>query len=802
MQEATALVLMDDTDMAAKREEVWSMIQDACSAIIMDLVAEVGTRMQRREPLERRWLKNLRQYHGIYENNIATILREDTERSQVFINITRPKTNAWRARIGDMLFPNDEKNYGIDPTPVPTLSQEARRAGKEAEALEEEVGGLVEEHNAAVEAGQPGFPEEVAAAQPKAELAMRLREIEKQRQSDMEEARRRSAAMEREIDDQLTEARWPAKCRDVIDDMCKVGTGILKGPVVSSSPAKTWDVNGETGEALLTDDGGFRPTVRRVNYWHFFPDPDAETIEESNGTFERHLPNRKMFKRMARELGFDPRTMTELLQEGPRQNGADLQSINWMAELRQMEGSAFDSDMGNIFADRWCVWEYHGALEAEQITGMIRAMGRFPDAQRFEEEAKQNPLQEYMVRVFFCGNRLLKIEEDYLLDSGASIYSVASFEKAEASIMGGVGVPHLMESEQAMLNSAVRMMLDNAALAVGPQIVIDKQTIEPENGKWKITPRKVWQRIKSAAMGEREGNRPFEVYDIPMNQEMLANIIQIALKFVDEAVAMPLIAQGEQGVHVTQTAHGMSMLFNSANVVFRRVIKNWDDDVTTGLIQRFFDFNMQFSDKIEIKGDMKIEARGTSVLLVREMQADQMMAILQQWSTHPVLGVGLRAYNCMRLVLQAMNINPDDVLINEEEYLNKLKAMGQNDDDGGEMAAKQLESETRVKVAEISAMSRREVAEASFVEAQLNQQTEFAKLAQARDISVEQIAAMFQSKQLDARVKLISEKLKTDSSERKMAAEIGVERQMSKEAAARGERATGSGGFISAGTVG
>ena len=133
-----SLTLMDDSDKADQRHKAWNRIQDAVRPIICELSAEIAKREQRRGPLEKRWLEDLRQYHGVYEKNIADILRNDAERSSAFINITRPKTNAWRARLGDMLFPNDEKNWGIDPTPVPTLTQDARRAAKQADELEAE----------------------------------------------------------------------------------------------------------------------------------------------------------------------------------------------------------------------------------------------------------------------------------------------------------------------------------------------------------------------------------------------------------------------------------------------------------------------------------------------------------------------------------------------------------------------------------------------------------------------------------------------------------------------------------------
>ena len=86
-----------------------------------------------------------------------------------------------------------------------------------------------------------------------------------------------------------------------------------------------------------------------------------------------------------------------------------------------------------------------------------------------------------MVVVYFCQGMLLKIAPEYPMDSGENLYNVMSFEKAEASILGGVGVPWLMRHEQAMLNSAVRLLIDNGALGSLPQLVVDETQIEPEN---------------------------------------------------------------------------------------------------------------------------------------------------------------------------------------------------------------------------------------------------------------------------------------------------------------------------------
>jgi hypothetical protein len=221
------------------------------------------------------------------------------------------------------------------------------------------------------------------------------------------------------------------------------------------------------------------------------------------------------------------------------------------------------------------------------------------------------------------------------------------------------------------VRAAWRMLLDNAGLSVGPQVVIDKARIEPENGSWKLEPRKVWLKTGDDLNDRRQAVRGVQH---PVEHRRARQGHRARLKFIDETTSLPLIAQGEQGAHITQTAGGMSMLMNSANVIFRNVVKNWDDDMTTPMIRRFYDWNMQFNPKEEIKGDMQVEARGTSALLVRELQSANLMMITERWSSHPVLSLALKVYDTMRMTVQSLSINPDDVLGTRDEFEAKLKA--------------------------------------------------------------------------------------------------------------------------------
>lgn len=761
-------------------EEEMEELQKGVSSVIDHLGSMVKDRISKRRNIETRWLKSLRQYHGIYEADIEGALQNDDERSKAFINMTRPKTTAWEARLWDMLFPADDKNWGINPTPVPQLNDKAAAVVEEAAMLEKQAAAATEENNAMVE---EGVPDEQRApvlqrAEETAKLAFAVREKEKELRAIQQEAKKRAESMQMEIDDDLTECNYAAVARDVIHDACKLGAGVIKGPFVANKSRGRWQVqmdpvtkNPIPGQYVLHDAGKARAGARRVDPWNFLPDMDATSMADNESTFERHIKNKSQFRRMARELDFDKETVRVILRNDPdRNNHSD--DLNFLTELRSLEE---ENSPGSAISGKYVVWEYHGPLEIEQVVMLLRGMGNSELADQIEQE--DDPLVERMVVVYFCQGKLLKIAPDYPMDSGDSLYSVFCFEKAEASILGAVGVPHLMRHEQAMLNSAVRMMLDNGALSVGPQIVVDSTQVEPENGSWKLTPRKVWKK-----RGQEVGNsEPFRIYNIPMNQTQLAAIIELAMRFIDIVISMPMLAQGEQGQHQANTLGGMSMLFNSANVVFRRVVKNWDDDITAPLIRRFFDWQMQFSEKEEIKGDMQIEARGTSVLLVREIQSQQLMAIATNWSTHPIIGPALRVYDTLRMTLQAMAINPGDILVEPDEFERRLKAMAE----GGEKSPDAIRAEAQIEVAKIRASTDQMDGQLRIELANINRETEILKLIQKDGVDLAKIQSALEAV-----------RMKTDSDERKFAAELGAERQAQEEARAAGMDIDGSGGSV------
>lgn len=639
---------------------------------------EAERRVGRRINIERRWLEDMRQYHGRYEDEVYQELKREA-RSQLFINVTRSKTNAAEARLSDMMFPVDDKNWGIEPTPVPSLSRDAGMAADQAASL-------VDQANAALQAGDEAQAEMLAMqAQMPAARASKAR-------AQMDEAKRRAQAMEEEIEDQLRECRYAAHVRDAVREACMLGTGIIKGPIISEEPRRQWtDYRTQDGRVVqvLETSPSQRASFQHVSCWNLFPDPDATKPEHSDGWYERALMKPRDLRKLAKLPGIDRKALRQLLTEKPRQSVP-----YYVADMRAITGIA-DMGMGECYH----VWYFYGSITADELRDVAMALGKDGMA---DDYADADPLDEIHVCMMFCQGHLLKFAE-HPMDTGESIYSMFCYEKDDASLWG-YGVPYMMRDQQKALNAAWRMLMDNAGLSSGPQILMDKGALEPADGSWQLRPRKIWHVTRQRVPGDPP---LMETFEINSHQAELMAIIELARKMIDDETGITQLAEGQQGTSVTKTAQGMAMLMNSTNIVFKRIVKNFDDDMTIPTIRRAYHWNMQFPSSEDIVGDCEIVARGSSVLLVRELQAQNLLALANNWTVHPVYGPMMKAAQLGRETVKANMISADDVMLTDEEIEEQQRRMAEQPPPPDIEMVKlqtqeriaQLESETRITVA-------------------------------------------------------------------------------------------------------
>jgi hypothetical protein len=663
----------------------------------------------KRSQIEQRWLEDLRQYHGEYSADEASRLAR-AKGSEVYVNITRNKTNAAEARLQDMLFPTDDRNFAIQPTPVPELDALAERSPQSPD-------------DPAIYAR-----EQVALAKKSAEL------------------------MQEEIDDQLVESRYQIKARDVIHDACQLGTSVIKGPIIIGRTKKRWDVMPD-GMSVLQVVEALEPTVERIDPWDFFPDMSARTIDEAEFVFERRRMSKKQLREMAKLPGVLVSQVRELVKGSAKSTHIARDFID---DIRNITGI---NTVGE--GNKYEIWEYHGPIsKSELVDALYMQEGGIDETDVDELDDEVDAV------VFFSGEKVIKVAVNPM-ETNDRPFAVFNWEKDESSIFG-FGVPYLMRNPQRVINASWRMMMDNAGLAVADQLVVNKELLSPADGSWEMTPKKVWYlRDKTRSVGEA-----FASFSTPSHQVDLANIFSMARQLADEETNLPLIAQGEMAPHVTKTSSGMAMLMNSSNIVLRKAVKNWDDDVTRPLITRFYDWNMQFSDNPAVKGDFAIEARGSSALLVREKQQENLMIYANISAQNPELfkrrdWAGLDQEIAKSLEVPYELITKPQAEITEMEEQEMAMAEAPNPEMEAaqfEMQMKQAEFQLEQQKLQVEAQIKANQFQLKEMEMQMDQQMKQAEMAQEERIKVAEIAAKAEmtERQLQARMAIDSEKNRTN----------------------------------------
>jgi len=91
--------------------------EDAIYGGFIDIVREKYNRSKdKRLSDEERWLRAYKNYRGVYDD---TTKFTETERSQVFIKVTKTKVLAAYSQIIDVLFAGNKFPIGIEPTQIP-----------------------------------------------------------------------------------------------------------------------------------------------------------------------------------------------------------------------------------------------------------------------------------------------------------------------------------------------------------------------------------------------------------------------------------------------------------------------------------------------------------------------------------------------------------------------------------------------------------------------------------------------------------------------------------------------------------
>lgn len=588
-----------------------------------------------KELIQEIMLESKRSLKGEYEcDKLAKIKASGS--ASIFMRLADEKSNAAKAWILDTILPGDQMPFGVDPTPVPELTQEEEQAIQQTVMAETQMD---------LQMGVVSIPDEVVA---------KVQAIEGEILSRKQKAaKKHDLAVETKINDTIVESNWKEAFKDFISNMVDFPAGILKGPELFRTKCITRD---EFGNPKIESQIKIR--YRAPSPFDIYPSPSA-TGPNDGYLFEKHMLTRKALNELKGVPQYDEAAINLVLEDYGR---GGLR--RWLYETNQNEVHRL-ARRENVETDP------DGTIDALQFWGSVQGIWLT------EHNIQVDDIwAEYEVEVWQIGRYIIKIaiNGNPLGDRG---YHVTSFRRTPGQFWGQ-GIPELIADNSDMCNASARNIVNNMGISSGPQIGVDKSVVPPGETLSTLTPMKIWQfDMSKIANGSRP---PMWFFQPRIVIDPLMKVYEFFSDRADNITGIPKYSYGQQGGGgALGTATGFSMMMSNASRSIKLVISNVDT-VIEGSIKGTRDHLLFYDpDPIMRKGDIKVIAKGARSLVTKEQRQLRMNEMLQI-ALHPAVmqTIGQDGFaELLRKVYQGADLDAGDIVPSKDETIRNQMLMTQ-----------------------------------------------------------------------------------------------------------------------------
>ena len=616
---------------------------------------------------EDRWITAYHNYRGLYGQNVKF---RESEKSRVFVKVTKTKVLAAFGQLVDVIFGGNKFPIGISETKMPEGSSEYAHLDTQnplpgletskPEAIE------TEEKKNPFDVGYKGDGKELTPGSTynngKQEAVYSSQAaVDKGIMTDgvksgpqiitIKPAQAAARRMEKLIHDQIEESNGSSEIRNSLFEASLFGTGIIKGPFNFSKTLNRWEEDADGSRA-------YNPLVVRVpriefvSIWDFFPDPNATNIAECEYIFHRHKMNRTQLRSLAKLPYFDKDAIREALEIGPDYIEKDYETALKDDQRTEANGS-----------EQFEVLEYWGVMDAEYA----RQVG-------MDIPEEIDNLDEVQINAWICNGKMLRAVINPFTPFRLPYHSFP-YERNPYSFFG-IGVAENMDDSQKIMNGHARMAIDN--LALSGSLVFDVDETALVGGQsMEIYPGKIFRR-QAGVPGQAINGLKFPNTS-QENMMMFDKFRQLA----DEQTGIPSYSHGQTGVQsMTRTASGMSMLLGAASLNIKTVIKNLDDFLLKPMGESYFQWNMQFLEtQLGIKGDLEVKATGTNSLMQKEVRSQRLTMFLQT-AQNPAIAPFIKMNKLISELAYSLDLDPDELINDPEEAALMAQIIGMQNNAG------------------------------------------------------------------------------------------------------------------------
>lgn len=573
-----------------------------------------------RQPVERRMVEALLARRGEYTAEKRALIQQQRQPA-IYMMVASAKMRQVESLLRDVLLGSgSEKCWTLRPTPVPDLPPSVV-----AQAVEQ----LTMEIQQSAMAGLVPTMEQaqLRLRQMRDELVPRLQE----------EAAKRCERMEQKMEDQLVEGGWLQALDQLVTDIATFPTAFLAGPIVRRRPALSWGADNE----LIVEDK-LATHWERVDPFTVYPAKWATDLQR-DPFVRKHRLSRGDLNDLIGVEGFSEESIRKVLELFDDRGFREYIAVD--SEQAVAEGR-LASDLDNT-----------GLIDALQYYGS--ASGRMLQEWGLDKSQAPDLDKEYQIEAWMIGHYVIKavLNADPL--ARRPLFGV-SFQQVPGSVWGNAPYD-LMHDCQDMCNAAARSLAANLGISSGPQVAILSNRIPSGEDVTEMYPWKIWQ-FESDPMGSTAA--PITFFQPNSNANELMTVYERFSALADEYTGIPRYMAGFETAGAGRTASGMSMMIGNASKVIKQVLGSIDTYIITPALDRLYYHNMRYGDDAELKGDVRVVARGAMSLATKEAAQVRTNEFLQA-TANPfdmqIIGMEGRA-ELLRSAAQRLDMNTDRVV--------------------------------------------------------------------------------------------------------------------------------------------
>lgn len=599
---------------------------------------------------ELRWLRNERQYLGIYDPEVEKEL--NANRSKAYPRLTRVKCISVLSRLMSLMFPGNERNWEIKASPMPSITiEEVKQAVQEA---------MKRDQDANADTPSPPTVDYVQSAV----------------QTFVD---KRAEELSTIIDDQLQEigghqtADFISLNRKVLQSGVIYGLGLMVGPYVRETEQTAFSI-GADGQPQVTKRKVFKPTFTPLKIWDFYPDMSAKTLTEMDGWFSREVMSRQQVRELAERTDFFGEIIKKYLVDHPMGN---YRPQPYETELRYM-GVRVNVNEQKPETTKYEILVWHGKMSGDfmQLAGVNIEPDKLAD--------------DVDTEIWMLDGNVIKCVLNPWKDLGVDVNMLHYFlfDEDDTSPVG-FGLPNAIRDSQMAVSAATRMLLDNASVTCGPNLELNTDLLRPDQDLSSISSYKIWY---------REGTGPDAQWPAVKNVAIdahltdLQDVIAMFRKNADEETFVGPATGGDMAgaSEPMRTAAGASMLRGDAALPFKDIVRSFDF-FTQSVLDALVQFNKKFNKATTPDGDYNVIARGATSLIAKEVRALQMDQLVATLKPEEMLHVDERKLAKARFEARDMG----DLLVSDEEATRRKKAQQAQQDAQAQQTQEMAEATVR-----------------------------------------------------------------------------------------------------------